>query len=111
MKRDMLTDVSKARGLRLLLVADGGSPIARSWISRLCTLGIEVHLVSSRSGSENDLPVASIHCLPLVFSGLSDVRTLHDGRRTSPRRRWFAWTRAQLDRFAGVANELRNWVG
>lgn len=53
--------------MRILFLADGRSPIARSWIHGRIEDGHEVHLVSSRA--QNEPPVdglASFHSLPLV---------------------------------------------
>lgn len=55
--------------MRLLYVADGRSPIALNWIKYFVERGHEVHLVSSYP-CEAELPVASLHILPLAFSRL-----------------------------------------
>ncbi|MCX6027072.1 MAG: glycosyltransferase family 4 protein [Chloroflexi bacterium] len=53
--------------MRILFLADGRSPIARSWIDGRIEDGHEVHLVSSRAQSEPPVEgLASFHSLPLI---------------------------------------------
>ncbi len=52
--------------MHLLFVADGHSPIALNWIRYFVERGHEVHLVSTYS-CEVDLPLSSLHVLPLAF--------------------------------------------
>jgi len=53
--------------MRILFLADGRSPIARSWIYGRIEDGHEVHLVSSRAQSEPPVErLASFHSLPLI---------------------------------------------
>ena len=53
--------------MRILFLADGRSPIARSWILGRIEDGHEVHLVSSRAQSEPPIKgLASFHSLPLI---------------------------------------------
>ncbi len=54
--------------MRLLYVADGRSPIALHWISYFIDKGHEVHLVSLYP-CQPDLPLASLHIVPVAFSG------------------------------------------
>lgn len=54
--------------MRLLYVADGRSPTARNWINRFITPENEVHLVST-SACEPIAGLASLHILPVAFSG------------------------------------------
>jgi glycosyltransferase involved in cell wall biosynthesis len=56
--------------MRLLYVADGRSPIARSWISDVIESGHEVHLISPFP-FEPFGDLESIHLVPVAFSGVA----------------------------------------
>jgi glycosyltransferase involved in cell wall biosynthesis len=56
--------------VKLLYVADGRSPIARSWIGYFISAGHEVHLISTRPAPE--LPdLQSLSVVPVAFSGVA----------------------------------------
>lgn len=55
--------------MKLLYVADGRSPIARSWIEYFIGDGHQVHLVSSRPAPPLD-GLASLSVVPVAFSGV-----------------------------------------
>jgi glycosyltransferase involved in cell wall biosynthesis len=55
--------------MRIAILADGRSPIAKGWISALIARNYQVHLLSTFPCSV-DLPLASHHLLPIAFSGL-----------------------------------------
>lgn len=126
-------------GLRICFVADGRSPIARNWIAAMIGRGYEIHLLSSYPCDVSG--VASLHVLPLAFSGL--VRLLRpitatpwtEGRSTLRARAthtsssgglrregeqlqgWADGGASLLRRLAGtdsvasLAFVLRNWLG
>ncbi len=52
--------------MRILLVADGRSPIARRWLELLASCGYEVHLASSFPCGPLEA-AASLHVLPVAF--------------------------------------------
>jgi glycosyltransferase involved in cell wall biosynthesis len=54
--------------VRILYVADGGSPIALPWLEHFSAQGHEVHLVSTRPCSPA-VQLASLHVLPIVPGG------------------------------------------
>lgn len=90
--------------MRLLYVADGRSPIALNWIKYFVERGHEVHLVSSYP-CEAELPVASLHILPLAFSRLKSktsglgprswretvLRVVIPTRLRTAMRQWLGW--------------------
>ena len=57
--------------MKLLYIADGRSPIALNWIGYFVSAGHEVHLVSTFACSP-DLPLASLHILPVAMSGMRE---------------------------------------
>jgi glycosyltransferase involved in cell wall biosynthesis len=61
--------------MRVALLADGRSPITRGWLTCLTELGYEVHLITTFPCSI-DLPLASLHHIPVAFSGLSRRKTI-----------------------------------
>ncbi|NJN44014.1 MAG: hypothetical protein HC806_04330 [Anaerolineae bacterium] len=54
--------------MKILFVADGRSPIALNWIKHFTQTGHEVHLVSTFP-CQPDLKLASLHIIPVAFSG------------------------------------------
>src|SRR4051794_39850867 len=54
--------------LRICFVADGRTPSPQIWMKHLIEEGHEVHLISTYPCDRNDLPVASLHIVPLDFS-------------------------------------------
>lgn len=89
--------------MRLLFVADGRSPIALNWIGYFVNRGHEVHLVSSFDCVPN-LELASLHIVPVAFSGLKHGGTLRKDSGASSQR--YAWGLA-----VGVRTRIRQWVG
>jgi len=82
--------------MRLLFVADGRSPIARSWITYLLQAGHEIHLVSTFSCAPI-AGLASLHGVSVAFSragGAAAPGSAHGGARAM-----------------GVRGMLRHWLG
>jgi glycosyltransferase involved in cell wall biosynthesis len=83
--------------MKLLIVADGHSPIAQSWIHSLIAAGHEVHLASTFYGPEQP-GLASLSLIPVAGSNL---RGGGPGRPLSPlQAATIGWRTA-----------LRRWVG
>lgn len=83
--------------MRILFVADGRSPTALSWIEHFSVnKNHEVHLVSTFA-CEPQLKLASLHIVPVAFSGAA--KTSGSGRAV----------RARIP--TGWRTLLRNWVG
>lgn len=53
--------------MKVLIIADGRSPTAKSWIRQVASIGYEIALLSTYSC---ELPegVSELHLLPLAFS-------------------------------------------
>lgn len=82
--------------MKLLFVADGRSPISRSWIAYWIQRGDEVTLVSTFAC--DSLPgLASLEVVPVAFSGRASQTSSGPPRRDS--------------RFLHVRNEIRHWLG
>lgn len=89
--------------MRLAFVADGHSPIARSWIEHFLGAGHEVHLISTYP-CEPDARLASLAVVPVAFTGMGAQAGGASGWE-SPLR----WLRS-----AGGLNlrvGLRQWLG
>jgi glycosyltransferase involved in cell wall biosynthesis len=56
--------------MRILYVADMGSPIAQNWVRRVIDAGHEVHAVSTYPATE-PRGLASFHVIPVALSGTS----------------------------------------
>lgn len=54
---------------RIVLVADGRSPITRGWLAHLVERGEEVHLISSYPVDATTLPGVRTTVVPLAFAG------------------------------------------
>jgi glycosyltransferase involved in cell wall biosynthesis len=68
--------------MRVLFLADAGSPIAQSWIGQVVGAGHEVHVVSSYPAEASAIPgIASFSVIPVAFSGMS--RPLEASRAAS----------------------------
>jgi glycosyltransferase involved in cell wall biosynthesis len=78
--------------MRVLYVADGRSPIAVQWIEHFVNKGHEVHLASSFPCQPN-LKLASLHLVPVAFSGSAGAST---NRSLLP---------------VGIRTRLRSWLG
>lgn len=88
--------------MRLLFVVDGRSPIALNWIQYFVDKGHEVHLVSTfRCAPE--LPLASLHILPVAFGGMVGERPKElSGDQSNLLREWIP---------VGLRTKLRQWLG
>src|SRR5689334_17785332 len=62
------TRSSGVTGLKLCFIADGRAPSPRIWMRHLIEEGHELHLISTYPCDRHDLPVASLHVVPLDFS-------------------------------------------
>lgn len=83
--------------MRILFVADGRSPTALSWIEYFAkNKQHEVHLVSTFA-SETQLELASMHVVPVAFSGASKSSSSGRGLRAGLPASW--------------RTALRNWAG
>ena len=71
--------------MKILMVADGRSPIALNWMKYLINHGIEVHLVSTFP-CENTLDYASLHFIQIAFSGQTEKKQIQSLEKNSPRR-------------------------
>lgn len=82
--------------MKLLFVADGRSPISRSWIAYWIQRGDEVTLVSTFAC--DSIPgLASLEVVPVAFSGRAGPAASVQPRRDS--------------RFLHLRNEIRHWLG
>ncbi len=89
--------------MRLAFVADGHSPIARSWIDYFLETGHEVHLISTYP-CEPDVRLASLEVIPVAFSGMAGRRGAPPGR-VAPLR----WLRSAAGLSVRVG--VRQWLG
>jgi glycosyltransferase involved in cell wall biosynthesis len=64
--------------MRVALLADGRSPITQGWLASMTELGYEVHLISTFPCSV-DLPLASLHHVPVAFSGFRRSKAISAG--------------------------------
>jgi len=85
--------------MRLLFVADGRSPTARSWLCAWVEAGDQVHLVSTFP-CEPPPGLASFEILPVAFGGLGGGQLSGAGRRPGP-----------VARFRGALRPLRYLLG
>jgi glycosyltransferase involved in cell wall biosynthesis len=87
--------------LKILMIADGRSPITRRWISMLKPLGYRISLVSSYPCPPVD-GVKNLYILPLAFSsfGGSQAGGTHLKKSTNI-----------ITRIRPAAQKLRNWLG
>ena len=87
--------------MRLLMVADGRSPITRNWIRMLQPLGLEIILVSTFPCAEIE-GVESVHVLPVAFAGLGGSQAGSAGGKKSS---------GLVSRFRRLAADLRHQLG
>lgn len=93
--------------LRICFVADGRSPIARAWIENIVRAGHEAHLVSTYPFRVDDLPVTSVHVIPVA--GSAYARAPGAGAASRPTGSFYYRLRGSpLSRALNVA---RRWVG
>ena len=89
--------------MKLLIVADGRSPITRRWIRMLQPLGYTIDLVSTYPCS----PVAGVNeiiVLPVALANLSGSQAGGGTAQTGKRSKL-------ISRFRSVASDLRHWLG
>jgi hypothetical protein len=105
--------------LRLLIVADGRSPITQNWLGYLVGAGHAVHLVSTYP-CDPGLQLASLHILPVAFgnlagasqaSGLSSAPGEGKTSRAPSNRRGVARQLARQTLPVGFRTRLRQWFG
>ncbi len=89
--------------MKLLLIADGRSPITRRWIKMLQPLGYSIYLASTYPCSPIE-GVREIVEIPLAFAGMAGSQAGGAARKTSRRTRMVARLRA-------VASDVRHWLG
>ncbi len=82
--------------MKLLFVADGRSPISRSWIAYWIQRGDEVHLASTFA-CEPIAGLASLIAVPVAFSGRAGQTGSGQPRRDS--------------RLLHLRSEIRHWLG
>jgi len=87
--------------MRLLMVADGRSPITRNWIKMLQPLGMEITLVSTFPCIEVE-GAKGTHILPVAFAGLGGSQAGSAGRKKSS---------GLVSRFRRLAADLRHQLG
>ncbi len=70
--------------MKLCILADGRAPTPLIWMRHLAQEGHEIHLISTHPCNRGELPVASLHVVPLDFSarlrgnlGGAEARTTH----------------------------------
>ena len=98
--------------MRLCFIADFRSSIARNWISYFIERGHEVHVISSYPCSSDSLPVASLHVVPIAFSGLIGLNKIAggvSGNHALPNSSILSKTYKGL--FFRVAIAAHRWVG
>jgi len=106
--------------MRILILADGRSPIAQSWIRGRIEDGHEVHLVSSRAQEAAPLSgLASFRCLPLISrprgpngQGASAAVTQRSAASLAASEfalHWLAplWIAERAQRFVQIIHELQ----
>lgn len=88
----------------ILIIADGRSPTAQSWIKNIQVLGYQVSLLSTFP-CDPPIDLADFHILPIAFSRFSSATAT--GLRESPKNRPKSWLR----RFAPILQALRYHLG
>lgn len=70
--------------MKLCFIIDGRALHARNWIKHVVNKGHEIHLISTHPCSIDDLPISSLHVVPLDFSarvragsGKAEAKTEH----------------------------------
>jgi glycosyltransferase involved in cell wall biosynthesis len=90
--------------MKLLIVADGRSPITRRWIHMLQPLDYEISLISTYPCSAVE-GVNGMELLPVAFAGFSGSQAGGSGgSQASGRSRL-------VSQFRGMASGLRHWLG
>lgn len=91
--------------MKIILLADGRSPITRSWVQGVQSLGHEIVLISSYP-SESLPGIREQYVLPLAFGGMGRSKSAPIG--TSPSRRR---TSGGMQRFRLALLRLRYYLG
>ncbi len=90
--------------MKLLIIADGRSPITRRWIHMLQPLGFKIDLISTYPCSPIE-GVNEVAILPVAFASYSGSQAGGSDRQTVS-------VRSQLvSQFRGLASALRHWLG
>jgi glycosyltransferase involved in cell wall biosynthesis len=90
--------------MKVLIVADGRSPITRRWIKMLQPLGYHIDLVSTYPCD----PVAGVNETVIVPAAFASFSGSQAGASTSS---GMKRGRALISRFRGLAADLRHWLG
>jgi glycosyltransferase involved in cell wall biosynthesis len=90
--------------MKLLIIADGRSPITRNWIKMLQPLGYEIDLISTYPCSPVD-GVKETALLPVAFARYSGSQAGGSKSEKSTRRRKL------VSQFRGLASDLRHMLG
>jgi len=93
--------------MRILLVADGRSPITFRWIRGLSALQYEVVLVSTFP-CEKPPEVETLYVLPLAFSGLAGSQV---NQKTAESQASTSRLRRSVSRFRSLFQRGRYWFG
>lgn len=96
--------------MRVCLVADGHSPLVKSWTGYLAERGHVVHIISSYPVSEAVDGVASMDVVPLGLSALGGVttRTAHGASRSGLTRLLIQMRRGTA---FNLATHAQYWLG
>jgi glycosyltransferase involved in cell wall biosynthesis len=96
--------------MKILFVVDARSSISRNWITNIVQRGHQVHVISSYPCSENIIPGATIHQVPIAFAGLS--RVAHNGTVNSEQRPAFSGLLASLrvGALSNLSSTVRFWL-
>jgi glycosyltransferase involved in cell wall biosynthesis len=97
----LLREGDKIGIMKILLIADGRSPITQSWIKMLQPLGHELVLVSSYPCATIEL-ITRQYILPLAFASQA-------GGQTKPRSK--SLKKQLIAQFRPFAQSLRHWLG
>ncbi len=91
--------------MKILLIADGRSPITRAWIKMLQPLGYEMVLVSSYPCGVVE-HVDRLYQLPLAFSTYAGNQASQQSKREKQK-----WITRCIARIRPLAQTLRHWLG
>jgi glycosyltransferase involved in cell wall biosynthesis len=86
---------------KLVLVADGRSPITKSWIKMLQPTGIAIHLISTFPCQPVE-GAADLYTIPIAFSKFAGSQA---GNVIPPK------PHTLVSRFRGIAAQARHWLG
>ncbi|MDP9348209.1 MAG: glycosyltransferase family 4 protein [Gemmatimonadota bacterium] len=93
--------------MKLCFVADFRSPIARNWIRHFADGGHEVHVISTFQSGSMDIPVASLHVVPLGLSSLrGQAASVAEGGDGTPAAGVATRLKAAARRLSGIGMEL-----